>query len=210
MTGIQLSPNSPWAHSLYGNYLSAMDRGLLAVEHMRIANRLDPLSPYTNIMLGYILDNAGMYDEGVSKLEYVNEVFAGRPALGFLYTAHAMSGEFERAIASIEQANEKYAAQLREAYLRDGERGYWQVTANQHEETLTRRPEFFSWWAAYARLKLGDVDGAIEMLEKGYHQRSGEMAYLLVYPFEALHDEPRYQDLLRRMNLARPVVQTRQ
>ncbi|MGI9270575.1 MAG: hypothetical protein ACR2QT_02275, partial [Woeseiaceae bacterium] len=186
---------------------SAMNRGAPAVEHMRIANRLDPLSPHTNIMLGYILDNAGLYEEGIAKLEYTNEIFEGLPALGFLFTAHAMSGEFERAIAALEEGNAEYAAHLQEAYLRDGEQGYWQATANRTEEILKRRPDFFSWWAAYARLNLGDVAGAIEMLEKGYHQRGGEMAFLLVYPLDALYDEPRFQDLLRRMNLSQPALQ---
>lgn len=208
--GIQLSPNSPWAHSLYGNYLSAMGRGKPAVEHMQIANRLDPLSPHTNIMLGYVFTNAGLFDEAVAKLEYSNEVFAGRPAVGFLIVAHALSGDFERAIATIEESNVDLAAQLRDAYSRKGEQGYWQVTANQQETILNRQPEYFSWWAAYVRLKLGNVDGAIEMLEKGYHQRRGDMAYLLAYPFDALHNDPRYQDLLRQMNLMQPPAQSLQ
>ena len=40
------------------------------------------------------------------------------------------------------------------------------------------------------------------MLEKAYQERYGEMIYLNVYPWwDPIRDDPRFQDLLRRMNL---------
>jgi len=48
----------------------------------------------------------------------------------------------------------------------------------------------------------GEKVQALEWLEKGFEERDPNMPYLDLYPeFETLRSEPRFQDLLRRMNL---------
>jgi tetratricopeptide (TPR) repeat protein len=48
---------------------------------------------------------------------------------------------------------------------------------------------------------LGRKDDAFELLEKAYEERSGWLVYLKVEPsFDRLRFDPRFQDLLRRMN----------
>ena len=47
----------------------------------------------------------------------------------------------------------------------------------------------------------GDNNRALEWLEKGYEGRNPDMPYLGLFPiFDPLRDDPRFQDLLRRMN----------
>jgi hypothetical protein len=49
---------------------------------------------------------------------------------------------------------------------------------------------------------LGEKDEAFRLLEKGYREHSGAMPYLAVDPFwYGLRSDPRYADLLRRMEL---------
>ena len=49
---------------------------------------------------------------------------------------------------------------------------------------------------------LGEKDKAFEWLEQGYDTREGDYFSLKVDPqFDSLRDDPRFQDLLRRMNL---------
>ena len=49
---------------------------------------------------------------------------------------------------------------------------------------------------------LGEKDKAFEWLEKGYEDRSISSADIKVDPtFDPLRSDPRFQDLLRRMNL---------
>ena len=44
-------------------------------------------------------------------------------------------------------------------------------------------------------------DAALQWLEKGYEERDFEMVYLDVHPdWENLRSDPRFQDLVRRMN----------
>ncbi len=59
--------------------------------------------------------------------------------------------------------------------------------------------DFYTVASIYAGL--GDKDRAFEFLQKGYEEHSASMVYLKVDPFwDNLRSEPRYQDLLRRMN----------
>jgi tetratricopeptide (TPR) repeat protein len=49
---------------------------------------------------------------------------------------------------------------------------------------------------------LGEKNKALENLEKAYEERESAMAYLKVWPiFDSLRSEPRFQALLKKMNL---------
>jgi len=49
---------------------------------------------------------------------------------------------------------------------------------------------------------LGEMDQAFKWLEQEYDTREGDIWGLKVYPwYDPLRDDPRFQDLLRRMNL---------
>jgi hypothetical protein len=51
-------------------------------------------------------------------------------------------------------------------------------------------------------MRLGNKEEALRALEKGYLERAGAMAYLAVDPlWDPLRSDPRFQNLLRRMNL---------
>ena len=51
----------------------------------------------------------------------------------------------------------------------------------------------------------GEIDRAIEWLERGYIERDHDMVHLGVAPHSPeLRADPRFQDLLRRMNLPQP------
>jgi hypothetical protein len=49
---------------------------------------------------------------------------------------------------------------------------------------------------------LGDKDAAFAMLERAYQRRSFFLVFLNVHPWlDPLHDDPRFTDLARRINL---------
>ena len=47
----------------------------------------------------------------------------------------------------------------------------------------------------------GEKEKSIEWLEMAYELRDPMMPYISGFTFDLLVDDPRYQDLLRRMNL---------
>jgi hypothetical protein len=72
-------------------------------------------------------------------------------------------------------------------------------------ETLVARSQtayVSPWQIGTLYTRAGKNDKALEWLEKAYQARDQNMPYLGVDPiFDTLRADPRYQDLLRRMNL---------
>jgi len=62
---------------------------------------------------------------------------------------------------------------------------------------------------AFVYLGLGEKERALELLEQAYRERSWELVFLRVEPWvDILRDNPRFQDLLRRMSFP-PLGDTR-
>lgn len=198
---VENQPNSPWTHWFLANYFSAMDRPGNAVAAINAALRLDPVSPYGLFARGYILSWAGQEAEAIQHLLAVQDRL-GFPLIAFWLTeAYEIAGDFDSAIGVAEDLALADNTRLRRAYSAEGEDGYWKAIAARDEETVTSYPDFFSYRYAVAMSKLGELDKAIDMLERGYHQRDPQMVFLPVYPLQTLYGEPRFQSLVEMMNL---------
>ena len=81
------------------------------------------------------------------------------------------------------------------------ENGYWKALTAVKEDAFARYPDSFSWRYAVVMSKIGAPDAAMDMLERGYHQRRAAMVFLPAYRLQALYSEPRFQNLVKRMNL---------
>jgi len=55
---------------------------------------------------------------------------------------------------------------------------------------------------AYLYLLSGNKEGALDYLEKGFEVQDPNMPYIVRPGFASLGSEPRYQDLLRKLNLS--------
>ena len=118
----------------------------------------------------------------------------------YLDWAYGMKGLYEQAIAS--WSDPKLAARAKRAYGRFGARGYNQIGLNfllERKKHIHVDPVFI----AQGYTSLGQRDEAFAWLEKAYEERSFYLAeHLSCGPwFDSLRSDPRFQDLLRRMNL---------
>ena len=198
---VEKQPNSPWTHYYLANYLSAMDRPDEAVEAINAALRLDPVSTYGLVARGYILNNAHRGAEAVKHWLTVQDRLGLSLIANFLILTYERMGDFDSAVSVAEELARKDAARLRLAFSEDSEHGYWKALAAEKEEILSRYPDRFSMRYAVAMSKIGDLDTAIDMLERGYHQRNPSMVFLPIYPLQALYREPRFQEIVNKMNL---------
>jgi len=116
-------------------------------------------------------------------------------------------GLYEEAVATLQKslilegASEEEVVGLADAYATSGEMGYWQWQLDYVKERAKQayvRPIAFAEFYA----QLGEKDQAFEWLEKAYQERDGGLVFLNVrQEWDPLRDDPRFQDLLRRMNL---------
>jgi uncharacterized protein HemY len=101
---------------------------------------------------------------------------------------------------SLSGASTAEVAALGQAYAKGGIRGYdlWELQ-RLREESRHRyvKPAAF----AFAYAALGEKDQAFSYLEKAYENRDSELTRLQTNPrLDPLRSDPRFQDLLRRMN----------
>ncbi|MDX1495839.1 MAG: tetratricopeptide repeat protein, partial [Longimicrobiales bacterium] len=68
-TAIRLDPGNPVAHQWYANHLTAMGRFEEALQQMRMASELDPLSMIAFSAIGWIQLYARRYQEAIDHLE---------------------------------------------------------------------------------------------------------------------------------------------
>jgi TolB-like protein/Tfp pilus assembly protein PilF len=209
--GVELNPGSAVTHNRYAEYLVTMGRLDEGLAEGRRAEELDPLSPNMTGSLAYSYLAARRYDESIAQSKKAIELDPNAPwLLSALAWAYAAKGMHAAAVAAYEKLgaganavsaeNQVVAAGLGWVYALAGRRGEALSVAERFNELSSRSyVDFYTVASIYAGL--GDKDQAFEFLEKGYEEHSASMVYLKVDPFwDNLRSDPRYQDLLRRMN----------
>ncbi len=184
-----------------------MGRNEEAVAEIKRAQELDPLSLIINSMVGVAYMENRQYDQAVEQLRKTIEMDANfSRAHFFLAQAYERKEVFEEAVPEHEKrfildgtppekAAQK-AATLREAYRKSGAKGYWRKQIEMYESgqtswTLTRVASFYA--------QLGENDRAFALLEKAYEKR--QIRNLKSPIFDSIRSDPRFQDLLRRLEL---------
>lgn len=209
---IELDPNYVEARAHYGGYLTLIGRFDEAVAQSKRAQELDPLSPGISRRFGRTLFHARRYDEAIQQFLRALELNPGyalaHEDLGDAYEQKKMYGE---AVAAWREAltlsrNDELAATLERAYKKSGYEGAVKAASQKRLEQLVekaRRGEFVP-AMDFVRLyvRLGDKEQAFAWLEKAYGERTKLIFDIKVDPlFDDLSADPRFADLLRRLNL---------
>jgi hypothetical protein len=94
-------------------------------------------------------------------------------------------------------------ALLRDAYRLSGWRAFWTRELELHERGSVWANQFPNpYFMARRYARLGDRERAINALEAAYTQRHHLMVFLKIERlFDVLRSDPRFQDLVRRVNI---------
>jgi hypothetical protein len=158
------------AHALFANTLAHHSKFEEAIQQIKLASALDPVSVGTNSMAWHVYFSARRYDDALrvilSTIEVDPEFAPGYWRLGVSWE---QKGEYQKAIAALHGEDAKLeASQLRDSLASRGARGYWE----RKLETLLRQrtPEDRYGFSAIARcyMRIGKREEAIASLEKGY------------------------------------------
>jgi tetratricopeptide (TPR) repeat protein len=202
-----LNPRYANAHHWYADYLSAMGRHDEAVLEAKRAQELDPLSLIINTWLGRRFYLARQYDRAIEQCRKTIDMDPSfLPAhlhLGLGYEQKKMYkeaiAEFQTAI-SLSDGSPIYVAAVGHAYATEGRKSEALKVLDQLKE-LSKRRYVSAYWIAQIYAALGEKEQAFEWLRKAYEERSVWMVYLKVDPgLDPLRSDPRFQELVRRMN----------
>ena len=201
---IRLNPNQATVHEGYAGLLIALGRHEEADAEFQRALEIDPLS--LNIKMKYCqsLILSRKYEESLAQLKEITELNSNLPlakiSLAAIYEA---KGSYAEAIEEIAKLQELYgvpehAGLIRESFAKGG----WQGFLQDRMLLAIQQPNLPSTTKAMLYATVGEKDKAFAELDKAYESREKGLIDLKVDPsFDPLRDDPRFQDLLRRVGL---------
>jgi eukaryotic-like serine/threonine-protein kinase len=204
---LELDPGDAEAHKDFSSYLMAMGRTPEALAEMRRARDLDPSSDAHAVALAQELFWAGRLDEAQSALGEAERLAPGSPD-ALLLQASILSSRGRHADA-ISAYLDYQAAAEKESPMAPT-LAWFYAAAGKKEEARSLLEESSPGettpvQTAWVHAALGEKDHAFDLLLKACDQRATNLLWIKSQPlFAPLRSDPRYLDLLRRMNLSAP------
>lgn len=209
--GLELNPNYATGHQWYSEYLLIQGRPDESMREIRLAQQLDPLSLIINTRIGMTAYYSRRYDEAIEQLRKTLE-FNPEFILTHIFLCHSLfeRGAQRETIPHIVKGffspytleeKAKLEAELNWAYEAGGAKAVWEKV----RETLLRdgpRDYNYPFTMAETCLRLGDKDAAFLWLGRAADLKHPGVAALKVEPaMDGLRSDPRFAELLRRVNL---------
>ncbi len=205
---ISLNPNYATAYQWYSTFLLTLGRFDEALQMIKRAQEVDPLSLIINTGLGMVLYYSGRYEEAIiqyKKVIEMDENFA--PTYFDLAWFYMHKGKEEEAVAMAEKAfflngEKDLAKTFSQAYKMGGIttllKGWLQTLQEEGKHGYSS-----PYRHTVVHLALGDREMALTELENAYKDRSNGIAWIKVDPtLDPLREEKRFIALLEKMKLA--------
>ncbi len=204
---LELNPNLAEAHFMYSDFLITMGRTEEWRAEIQRTLQIDPLNYFWQCFYGWHLVYGRRYDEAIAQLK---KVLVAEPDFS---SAHlGLWGAFYKKGADAEALGEakKFFAVLRDSEVVDaldvgwakgGYRGAMRL-AGEKLAARFERTHVSAVRIARVFAHAGENERALDFLEKAYERHESPLYHIGVgWDWDALRSDPRYQSLLRRMNL---------
>jgi DNA-binding winged helix-turn-helix (wHTH) protein/Tfp pilus assembly protein PilF len=198
------SPNYATAHQWYALYLASQARLANAKQEMSKAVEFEPRSPNMHADLGQILYFAHEYNDAIIEchkaLELEPNFIFAHDYLNSIYAKKNMYAEAVEEVLMAQRTagrlSDRAISSQREVFVKTGWSGFL------HARLRLTPPEHSPVVSAYLYTMLGEKGRALDELEHAYDAKDFFLTFIKVDPaFDDLRPEPRFQNLLRRMNL---------
>jgi tetratricopeptide (TPR) repeat protein len=203
---VELDPKNGDAFLFYAMFLTGLGRFDEAERHFRHTLELEPASQNINRGYGNFLMLARRYDESEKQLRKTIELDPNFQ-IGYFSLANTlqMRGRFAEAVDAYARArevtgNREEAAAMRASFKKGGWRGFV-LDFSKYDWMSDNRPKYID----AARLaSIREKQRALDALEEAFAERESFLIFLNVDPrLDPLRDDPRFQDLLRRVGFPR-------
>jgi TolB-like protein/DNA-binding winged helix-turn-helix (wHTH) protein/Flp pilus assembly protein TadD len=195
---IDLDPGNARSYQVYAWLLSAEGRNAEAIEKIEKALELGPNNASMESAYGLILYNARRYDEAILHQTRAIEFMPNSPeAHSRRGQAYLQTGKYEDALRDFEKAAEgqpRHRVLVALAYALSGRR--------REALQILSTSRFIPSNTAMVYVALGEKDKAFDVLERAIERPDVLMLYLKCEPgFDSLHSDPRWEPLIRRLNI---------
>jgi TolB-like protein len=204
---IEINPSYPEARAYYSHFLMIMRRPEQAMPQMERALQLDP---FNALLQGFYCGDllyVRRYDEAIALCRKMLRTTPDSPfALGGLPLALSLRGMYPEALAAWKTyltatySDRDVEKALDRGYAEGGFAGAMRQAADALA-ARSRKTYVMPMDIAYLYVHAGEKGRALEWLEKSFERRDPTTPYIGQPGFDSLRSEPRYQALLRKMNL---------
>jgi tetratricopeptide (TPR) repeat protein len=203
---IELNPNYPDPRAYFSWLLFYLGHPEEAMDQIERALEMDPFNIFFKCLYAWDLIYLHRYDDALVKLREILDIAPTDPfTLGALKSAYHLKGMHEEAL---EMWRVSYAAngdrEAVDALDRGFEEGGYSGALTRLAEMMIERSRttFVTPWRIGTMFtRAGKTDEAVEWLEKAYEAHDPNMPSVFVDPiFDFLRGDPRFQELLRKMN----------
>jgi len=201
---LELNPNYSTAHQYYAEHLTFIGRHEEARMQMNKALELNPLSFVIRHLSGHFYYHRGNFEEALRELNISDEIQKGHRWTFrykfFTYYQLGQEDEAFKALIGLLDDNPSYSIETGEQiFLESGLEAVLQWKIENDIDTAEERLYYF---IANDLAILGKFEEALYWLEKAFklHEIRLEMSYNI--HFRSLHENPRYQAILKEMGLA--------
>ena len=204
---IQLNPNFSRARAYFSHTLISLNKPEEAMQHMEMALKLDPFNSLYKAIYGMNLNFTRQYDKAIELFESALKTSPQDIlALSNLRTSYHLKGMYTKALevwkAYYNAKNDKEAVDV--LAKGEAEGGYQKALEDLAELLIERSDSTFvtPWQIATIYTRAGQKDKALIWLEKAFAYHDTNMPYIGIDPiFDILKDDPRFSNLLKKMNL---------
>lgn len=204
MKVLDINPNYSIARLYYAHLLMCLGRTEEAFEQGRIGLELDPLNPLAQGLFTMILLDRGAYREIIETYGEVNH-----PVTLFgIERSYLALGDYEKSFETLIKYiryvfEDSVIFEIHQAYEQNGYVAGLEAVAKAYEHKSDIgfvMPTDMAW---ICRKELNIPEKALDWLEIGFEMNDPAMPYLAtgVFPFDFIRDDPRYKELLKKMNL---------
>ena len=197
---IELNPN--YVGASYSMMLVGTKRPQEAREEIERSIDLDPYNPTFQAFLGLHLFYAHQYDDAIVQFRKTLSAAPNSPfAHAGLWEAFQGKGMYVQALPHAQKFLAILGYRDAASALDSAGAGYSRAMILAAEALASSNP-VHPFYIASLYAKGGEKEKTLEWLEQAYVERMTDMFLLGVFPsFDGLRDDPRFQDLMRRVNL---------
>jgi TolB-like protein/Tfp pilus assembly protein PilF len=205
---IRLNAGLGSAHHYYAWHQFSVGHIDEAIAEMKRVLEIDPLSTPFNAFMGLGLTMARQYDQAIQYCQRALEITPNDPsAMANLGLAYAKKGMCEEAISILQKGanlfpeNPFLVSALGFSYGVTGKKDEAKKIISGFME-ISKKKYFSPMFISRVYAGMGEVDKAIEWMEKAYEERDPAFSLIKSVPsHDYMHSDPRFRALLKKMGL---------
>jgi len=186
-----------------GRLLALSGRLSEALAEAQQAVKIEPLSSYSTMRLGFYANGMGQLERGRRAFERVLEIAPDHSsASGFLAQTYVLEGRPQEALSEAARSRGQEQWRVQVVALAEHALGHPPASKRALDDLIARFSHSMPFQIAEVCAWRGDADCAFQWLDRADESRDIAVSFVTYSPFLAsIRGDPRYKAFLRRLNL---------